>query len=104
MQVPRTHLLKTYQKVSGINHTAHVFAKSLASQRPLSVSPNVKEEHKKIYFDFCLRMEHPGERIISSAFSWPADTDHMGLCVIIGSSINVDPGDSSITETNILPT
>lgn len=48
-------------------------------------------------------MEHPGERIISSADSRAADTDHMGLRVITGSSINVGPGDSSITETNIPP-
>lgn len=49
-------------------------------------------------------MERAGKRIISTTFSRAADADHMGLCVIIGSSINVDPGDSSITETNIPPT
>lgn len=49
-------------------------------------------------------MGQPGERIISAASSRAAESDHTGLPVIIGRPINVDPGDSSIKETNIPPT
>lgn len=59
------------------------------------------KEETKIYFDFILKMEHPGERIISTTISRAADTDHTGLRVITGSSINTGPGGSSITDTNI---
>lgn len=81
-----------------------MFVTSSVSQRSLGVRQNVKEEGKKIHFHYSLKMEHPGERIISTTFPRDAHTDHMGLRVITVSSINVDPGDSSITETNIPPT
>ncbi len=64
----------------------------------------MRKKAAKIHFDYSLKMEHPGGGIISATFPRAAHTDHMGLRVITVSSINVDPGDGSITETNIPPT
>lgn len=91
-------------KVSGVRHTAHVCEELGESEIFTCPSQCERRQKKKIYFDFSLKMEQPGEQIISTTISRAADTDHMCLRVITGSSINVDPGDSSITETNIPPT